>query len=189
MKPIAAISIAALVAALVATPALALDVNAGLNANAGASNNTNSTSLDLGVTTDFGVKTGHGTANTSSGGTVSGSVASNDNVAGNTNASADARLDALIKLVDASQYHRHSFSGWADASATTVINTDGLFDVNGQTKLDAAVKAHWTDHQDLGAAIDANAKLKAWLGSNNIDANSVIAIEAGADGSVHVYEG
>ena len=39
---------------------------------------------------------------------------------------------------------------------------------------------------NLGVGTNANA---GWLESNDIDADSVIAIDVGADGSVEVYEG
>lgn len=41
---------------------------------------------------------------------------------------------------------------------------------------------------DLNLGVDANANAD-WLESNDIDADSVIAIDVGADGSVEVYEG
>ena len=53
----------------------------------------------------------------------------------------------------------------------------------------ADLQANLDEHEDLNAAINANASLKAWLESNDIDAASVIAIDVSADGSVHVYEG
>ena len=55
--------------------------------------------------------------------------------------------------------------------------------------LAAALAASPAFAVDLSAAVNANAGLKAWLDSNDIDANSVIAIGVSADGSVEAYEG
>jgi hypothetical protein len=101
----------------------------------------------------------------------------------------NARLDALVSLINEADYDESSFSAWADASSTTIIDVNDLFDLDGKARIDAAIKANLDEHNDLSAAIEANAKLKAWLDSNGIDASSVIAIDVSADGSVDVYEG
>jgi hypothetical protein len=158
MKATAAISIAALVAALAVAPALALDLNAGVGVTAGANVDT----------------------------TVTGAIGAN---ASADNADLNLRLDGLLKLINDTDYSNDSFSAVADLSATSLVKVDDLFDLDAQSKIDAAVQANLDEHEDLSAAIDANASLKAWLDANGIDANSVIAIDVSADGSVEVYEG
>jgi hypothetical protein len=191
MKATAAISIAALVAALAATPSLALDLNVGGGANAAATvaSDSNSTSADAGVGVDL-------KASAKGKGVNSGDLGVDATTTGAINASAsddaldiDTRLDLLVKLINDADYDETSFNTWADASATAVIKTNDLFDADGQAKIDAALQANLDEQDDLRAAIDANANLKAWLDSNGIDASSVIAIDVSADGSVDVYEG
>lgn len=191
MKATAAISIAALVAALAVTPSLALDLNLGLgaNANAGASSGDDGANagldLGLGVNLDAGDDDADNDGlgvDTAATGSIGASV-TDDNL------DLDARLDLLLQLINESDYDETSFTAWADASSTTLIDTDDIFDLDGQAKIDAAIEANVDEHDDLSAAINANASLKAWLESNDIDAASVIAIDVGADGSVEVYEG
>ena len=173
-------------AALAVTPSMALDLNVGAGANAGVT-----VSGD-----DDGVSAG---ANAAAGATVSGD---NDDLGvdaaatGAIGASAsddsldiNARLDALLQLIADSDYEETSLSAWSSASSTTVIDTDDLFDAEGQARIDAALAANLDEQDDLSAAISANANLKAWLDANNIDSDSVIAINVAADGSVEVYEG
>ena len=191
MKATAAISIAALVAALAVTPSLALDLNLGVsaNANAGASSGDDGANagLDLGLGVNLDAA-GDSTDNdgigvdTAATGSIGASV-TDDNL------DLDARLDLLLQLINESNYEETSLTAWADASSTTLIDTDDIFDLDGQAKIDAALAANVDEHDDLSAAISANASLKAWLESNDIDADSVIAIDVGADGSVEVYEG
>ena len=232
MKATAAISIAALVAALAATPSMALDLNLGVGANAGVdvssdegdSNAGVGLGVDLnadahnddgdGLDVDAGLDAGANATvdsddddggSVSAGGSVDAGATVDSGDAGvgvdtsatgaiNAQTSDDdldvnARLDALIELINDSDYSDTSFDAWADASNTTVINVDDLFDLEGNARIDAAIQANLGEHDDLNAAIDANAGLKAWLDSNGIDASSVIAIDVSADGSVDVYEG
>ena len=49
--------------------------------------------------------------------------------------------------------------------------------LDGKARIDAALQANLDEREDLSAAINANASLKAWLDSNDIDAASVIAID------------
>jgi hypothetical protein len=189
MKATAAISIAALVAALAATPALALDLNVGLGANVGVNvSGSDDSSIDAsaGGSADGGVSVG----------TDDGDLGVDTNVTGAIGATASAgdedigvQLDGLLQLINDADYDEGSFSTWADASATSVVKVDDLFDLDAQSQIDAAVQANLDEHEDLSAAINANANLKAWLDANDIDANSVIAIGVSADGSVEVYEG
>jgi hypothetical protein len=210
MKATAAISIAALVAALAVTPSMALDLNVGLGANAGANVSSDDDSagagLGLGVNLNANADSDDDGDDTSvsAGANVSGgaSVAGDDDLgvdtavtgaigasASDDNLDINARLDALLQLINDSDYEDTTLSAWVDASSTTVINTDDLFDLDGQAKIDAAVSANVEEQDDLSAAISANANLKAWLDANNIDTDSVIAIDVNADGSVEVYEG
>lgn len=210
MKPTAAISIAALVAALAVTPSLALDLKVGVGANAGvsassddndssanagvglgvnvdANSGDDDSSLDVGVGVDAGVSAeGDDDSSTSVDGTVTGAIGTSTDE-GDLNVS--ARLDALLSVINDADYDEASFSAWSDASATTVIRTNDLFDLDAQSQIDAAVQANLDEQDDLNLAINANASLRAWLDSNDIDAASVIAIDVSADGSVNVYEG
>jgi hypothetical protein len=215
MKATAAISIAALLAALAVTPSTALDLNVGLGANAGvdvsSDDDDSSAGVDLGLGVDVNASAedddeGDG-GSISVGGTVDGgvSVEGDDDegdlgvdtgVTGAIGASASAdsldintRLDLMLKLINESDYDDSSFSAWADATSTTVVHTDDIFDADGEAQIDAALQANLDEHDDLNAAINANASLKAWLESEGIDAASVIAIDVSADGSVDVYEG
>jgi hypothetical protein len=210
MKATAAISIAALVAALAVTPSMALDLNVGAGANVGATVSTDSANTNVGVGADVNANTSTNTntnsgstnvsagANAGAGATVSGDddLGVDTAATGSIGASAaddsldiNARLDALLQLINDSDYEESSFSAWVDGSAVTVIDTDDLFNVDGQAQIDAAVAANLDEQDDLSAAISANAKLKAWLDANSIDSESVIAIDFAADGSVEVYEG
>jgi hypothetical protein len=231
MKATAAISIAALVAALAVTPTIADDLNLGLGLNAGAdvSSDDGDASADVGLgldlnasaedddgdggsltvggDVDVGVSAegddddldvdvgGNVDAGVSAGGD-DGDLGVDTNVTGAIDASAsddsldlNTRLELMLKLINESDYDDSSFSAWADATSTTVVNTDDIFDADGQAKIDAALQANLDEHDDLNAAINANASLKAWLESEGIDAASVIAIDVSADGSVDVYEG
>ncbi|MBI4920260.1 MAG: hypothetical protein HY834_00790 [Devosia nanyangense] len=180
MKATAAISIAVLVAAMAVTPVTAFGLNAGLGAGVGASSDGGDASANAGL----GASVGVGGGGTSASGAVAGSVGADLSGDG-----LNLDLDALLQLIASADYGSNSLSVWSNASATSVINTDDLFDLDAQSKIDAAVKANWSEHLDLSAAIDANASLKAWLAANHIGADSVIAIDVGADGSVDVYEG
>jgi hypothetical protein len=189
MKTTAAISIAALVAALAVTPVMALDLNVGANAGVSASSDDDNTNagLDLGVdvNANAGGDDGEGGdlgVDTSATGSIGGSVS-------DESLDLDSRLDLMLRLISESDYDDSSFSAWVDGSSTVVVNTDDIFDADGQAQIDAALQANLDEHDDLNAAINANASLKAWLDSNDIDAASVIAIDVSADGSVHVYEG
>jgi hypothetical protein len=182
MKATAAISTAVLVAAMAVTPAMAFGLNAGLGASVGVSSDGGDMSADAGLGASIGAGSEGGAG---ANGTVTGSVGAGASGADGLN----VNLDALLRLIASADYGSNSLSVWSNASATSVINTDDLFDLDAQSKIDAAVKANWGEHQDLSAAIDANASLKAWLAANHIGADSVIAIDVGADGSVDVYEG
>lgn len=213
MKATAAISIAALVAALAVTPSMALDLNVGLGANAGvdvpSDDDNASAGLGLGVDLNASAEDDDGEGGSVSvGGSVDGgvSVDGDDDEGGSLGVDTAAtgsigaslsddsldlntRLDLMLKLINETDYDDSSFSAWADASSTTVVNVDDIFDADGQAKIDAALQANLDEHDDLNAAINANASLKAWLESEGIDASSVIAIDVSADGSVDVYEG
>ncbi len=213
MKATAAISIAALLAALAATPSTALDLNAGANGGVGVNVSSDSDNANAGVDLGLGVNAsaqnddGDG-ASVSVGGSLDGGVTvdgGNDGDLGVDTAAtgsigitgsaaddsldANTRLDLLLKLIADSSYDDSSFSAWVDGASTTVVNVDDVFDADGQAQIDAALQANADEHNDLNAAINANANLKAWLDSEGIDAASVIAIDVSADGSVHVYEG
>jgi len=194
MKKTTAISIAALVAALAVTPALALDVNVGAGVNVGV--NASSDDGDSNAGADLGVDVGVGVgvdtdtdgddngldADVSAG--VSGAIS-----ADGENGDSSLNLDAMLQLIADADYSDDSFSTWTDASVTSVVVLDDLFDADSRTQIDAAVEANLDEQDDLRAAINANASLKAWLESNDVDADSVIAIDVAADGSVEVYEG
>ena len=188
MKATAAMSIGALLAALAATPTMALDLNVGVGANAGvdvSSDDDNaSAGVGLGVDLNAGAEDDDGDlgVDTAATGSIGGSL-SDDSL------DLNSRLALMLRLINESDYDDSSFSAWADASSTTLVNTDDIFDADGQGQIDAALQANLDEHDDLHTAINANASLKAWLESSDIDAASVIAIDVSADGSVHVYEG
>ncbi len=192
MKTTTALSISALLVALAAGPAAALDVNANAGASVGATVSGSGGDAGLSVNGDAGVGVNGSAGNDSlkvKDGTKVGATGGVE--ANGSSMGSDVDLDALIALIATSDYDQSSFSTWSKSSATmtSAINLDDRFDADAKAKIDAAVKAHAEEHTDLQAAIDANAGLKAWLDNNNIDADAVVAIDVNADGSVNVYEG
>lgn len=175
MKRILAISAAALLSgSLLAAPAMA-QVSVGAGVSAGGS---------AGASTD----TGSGSA----GGSADGSIKLNTQ-AGNSSAQVDTGTTAAIggswdglmsALSDASV--SGSIKSMSSVGSVNVIKISSLDNAD----MDALAKAK-TDNMaaidDLDAAIEGNAQVKAALDAKGVAASDVVAANIAADGSLTVY--
>ena len=80
-------------------------------------------------------------------------------------------LDELKKLTDVK-----------DVKIVTIDST-----MSSDTELSSAMTASESDIELLRSAIEANAKLKAQLDTDNIEADKIVGADVAADGSVTIY--
>ena len=108
---------------------------------------------------------------------VGGAVAAESLTAANKSMAVTAitgvktELDELKKLTDVKE--------------VKIVTIDST--MSSDTELTAAMTASQSDVELLRSAIEANAKLKAQLDTDNIEADKIVGADVAADGSVTIY--
>lgn len=183
-------AIPAVLFALSAVPAWALDISIGGSAGGGASGSSGdsgfSAGFDASASASASVDHDSDDDDNSAGGSVSGS----GSVSGGASASVDLDdddplLDVML-LIRGSTWTKVSLSGLGDIDGTA-YDVDAWIDSDNSAEFEQTLKAHADDIADLQASIAANAELSAWLDAENTDASAVVAVGVNADGSLAVF--
>lgn len=166
-----------------ASPASALDLNA---------------TVGIGVGANIGVGAGASHEGGNNGGgrlelDTGAAAAATLNAGGRANAAADlfadmafnARVNSVVELIATSKWEANGLAGHDSIGA--VFDVNAWLDATTTATFDAVVAANVTAIADLHAAIAANAALALMLQAQGIDANSVVAIGAAADGSLVAF--
>ena len=189
MSPRSFAAIPAVLLALSAVPALALDLSVGGSAGGSASGSTDdsgfsagldasaSASASVGHNSDGG--DGNGSASVAAGGSASASAS------GAASLGDDPLLDVMV-LIRSSNWSKTSFSGLGDVDGAT-YDIDAWINSENSVEFDQTLEAHAGDIADLQYSIAANAAFSAWLESENADASAVVAVGVAADGSLAVF--
>lgn len=191
MSPRSLAAIPAVLFALSAVPAFALDISVGGSAGGSASGS----SGDSGFSAGFDASAS-ASANTddksddddsaSVGGSVSGSGSASGGASGSADLGDDDPLLNVMLLIRGSNWTQASFSGLGDVDGTT-YDIDAWINSENSAEFDQTLKANADEIADLQASIAANAEFSAWLDSENTDASAVVAVGVKADGSLAVF--
>jgi hypothetical protein len=207
MIPKSFIAIPALLIALCAAPAFALDINIGGSASDDASGSIGDGGLSAGA--DSSASTSVSSEQSSGDGDANGSASVNANgkaeaAAPNGEASANALaspagsgsssavvevngpLNDVIQLIRGSNWSEASFSGFGSIDAAA-YDIDAWLDSENSAEFDLTLEAKAEDIAELQHSIAANADFSAWLDFENVDASSVVAVGVTGDGSLAVF--
>lgn len=190
MSPWLLVTITSLAVVLGAvSPASSLELMVSSRSSASSSSGSSSLTFDAGAS--FYAHSGAG-SEASGNGTSTGFAASGNSSASlvaSLIASADleARMQAVIRLINDSTWSETSFAGVTSLEGGAVFDIDGWFTSSTAAEFDAAVEANWGEIQILHAAIDANSAFSAWLEARGMDTGSVVTVGQTADGSLAVF--
>ncbi|MHB1110926.1 MAG: hypothetical protein ACYCZU_11520 [Devosia sp.] len=190
MSPKSFAAIPAVLLALCAVPAAALDLSVGGSAGGNASGSTGDSGFSAGfdasasasATADHGSDDddADGSASVAAGGSasagVSGSLGVDDE---------DPLLDVLL-LIRGSNWTKASFSGIGDVEGTT-YDIDAWINSENSAAFEQTLAAKADDIANLQSSIAANADFNAWLDAENTDTSAVVAVGVAADGSLAVF--
>lgn len=181
-------AIPAVLFALSAVPAWALDTSVGGSAGGSASGS----SGDSGFSAGFDASAS-GSASvddnddvTSTDGSVSGSGSVSGGASASVDVDDDDPLQDVVLLIRGSNWTKASFSGFGNIDGST-HDIDAWINSENSVELDQTLEAHADEIADLQASIAANADFSAWLDAENTDASAVVAVGVNADGSLAVF--
>lgn len=185
------VAIPAVLLALCAVPAYALDISVGGSAGGSASGSSGDSGFSAGFDAsasasgtvdpgsddndDAGASASAGASGSASAG-ASGSVDTDSN---------DPLVDVML-LIRGNNWGNVSFSGLGDIDGET-YDIDAWLNAENGAAFEQTVKAHADDIADLQASIAADADFSAWLDAENTDASAVVAVGVAADGSLAVF--
>ena len=198
------LSVAALLVAIgtgvPAAQAFSLSVGGSADASATASGTSTSAGGSLGanVGLDVGQSSGttSGSAGTTAGTTAStgsdGSVSAGASAAASASTSLAAltpsgKVAAAISLIENNNWTKSTLAGTASLSGDAMVDLTPLLSASTQASLDAALNANASGVGNLQAALAQNAAISAWLASNDVSAENVVAVGANADGSLTFF--
>jgi hypothetical protein len=185
-------SVLAVLMALAAGPAVALDLGVSVGASASTSGNAgngdSSLNVDLGVDAALSAAVDDGDDGDD---TTTGSVSANAAASATASVSAsstdeDDPLFDVIGLINASAWTSTSFSSLNQVNAS-VNDVSAWINSENSAALNAALEANAGEITDLQTAIAANAAFSAVLDAEGEDASNVIAVGVTADGSLAVF--
>lgn len=191
MSPKTLAAIPAVLFALSAVPAFALDISVGGSAGGSASGSSGDSGFSAGfdASASASASAGHSDddSESSAGASVSGSGSVSGDVSGSVDAGGgdDPLLDVML-LIKGSNWTEASFSGIGDVDGTT-YDVDAWINSDNSAEFNQTLEAHADEIADLQASLAANAELSAWLESENTDASAVVAVGVKADGSLAVF--
>jgi hypothetical protein len=99
----------------------------------------------------------------------------------------DERMQAVIRLINDSNWSETSFAGVTSLEGGTAFDIGGWFTSGTAADFDSALEANWGEIQILHAAIEANGAFSAWLDGLGMDTGSVVTVGQTADGSLAVF--
>lgn len=188
MSPRSFVAIPAVLLALCAVPASALDLSVGGSAGGNASGSTGDSGFSAGFDASASASADHGSddegadgsASVAAGGSASADVSGSAGVDEN-----DPLLDVLL-LIRGSNWTEASFSGLGDIEGTT-YDIDAWINSENSAALEQTLEAKAEDIANLQSSIAANADFSAWLDTEDTDASAVVAVGVAADGSLAVF--
>lgn len=187
MSPKSFAAVPAVLLALCAVPASALDLSVGGSAGGNASGSTGdsgfSADLDGSASASAMADRGSdddGSASVAAGGSASAGVSGSVGVGDQ-----DPLLDVLL-LIRGSNWTKASFSGIGDVEGTT-YDIDAWINSENSAAFEQTLAAKADDIANLQSSIAANADFSAWLDAENTDASAVVAVGVAADGSLAVF--
>jgi hypothetical protein len=174
-------------------PASALDLNLNLGGDLGAtlgiagSSDDEESSGGLALGLDGGLGIGLNANGGANGGGGAVIVNGNADAAATlfANANAAARVEAVINLIVNSNWATGDLAGYAAIDAA--FDVTAWLEAETTADFNAAVTANAGEINDLQAAIAANAAMTAWLQTNNIDLQSVVALGMTAEGTLVAF--
>lgn len=187
MSPRSFAAIPAVLLALSAVPALALDLSIGGSASGSASGSTDDSGFSAGLdaSASASASVGHNSDGGDGNSSVAAGGAASASAAGAASLGDDPLLDVMI-LIRSSNWSRTSFSGLGEVDGMT-YDIDAWISSENSAEFDQTLEAHAGDIADLQYSIAANAAFSAWLDSENTDASAVVAVGVAADGSLAVF--
>jgi hypothetical protein len=195
MFPRSFTAIPAVLLALCAVPASALDISIGGSAGGNASGSTGDSGFSAGLdaSASASVAADHDSDDDSEGDSSTGGAAS---VAASGSASADVSgsvgvddqdpLHDVLLLIRSSNWTEVGLSGLEDVDGTT-YDIDAWVNSENSAALEATLDEHADDIASLQSSIAANADFSARLDTENTDASAVVAVGVAADGSLTVF--
>ena len=179
------VAVPAMLLALCAVPAYALDLNIGGSAGGSASGGTD----DSGVSVSFdasasaGASSGHGSDDEAS---ASASAAGSAAASGSVSIDEGDPLLDVILLIRSSSWTKASFSGLGEVDGTT-YDVSAWLNSQNSAEFEQAIEAKAAEIADLQYSLAANAEANAWLEAEGTEASAVVAVGVAADGSLAVF--
>jgi hypothetical protein len=186
-------TLVAVVWALAACPAMALDLSIGASLGASASGGSSgddhaggSVGLDLG----FGAllpaaltRSGEDASGPAAGASGTSSTASTGSAVA---ADGDDPLLAVVSLINESNWTTTSFSSLSEVNAST-YDVNAMLNGENSGALNAAIEANAGEIAELQAALSANAEFSAMLEAQGTAPSGVLTVGVTADGSLAVF--